>query len=143
MDAEKLTLDDQLCFALYAATNAVTQAYRPQLRAVGLTYPQYLVLLVLWQHGASTRDHLTHRLSLEPDVIASTVERLERGGLIRRHQDEVDHQVQLMALTDAGAALERVVARIQHDVSCQTGLTQDAADALRESLLALAARMQI
>ena len=79
-----LRLDDQLCFALYSATNAVVRRYRPLLAELGITYPQYLLLLVLWQDGPCTVGGLGDRLSLPPHGLSPLLDRLEQAGLVQR-----------------------------------------------------------
>ena len=85
-DAGSLLLDDQLCFALYAAQRAVTAAYRPLLDELGLTYPQYLVLLVLWERGETTVKDLASALRLDYGTMSPLLKRLEAAGLVRRER---------------------------------------------------------
>ena len=137
----KLRLDDQLCFALYAATNAVTRAYRSGLGSIGLTYPQYLVMLVLWQDGERSSSEIARRLCLGANAVSPLLDRLERSGFILRLRDGRDRRVVRVRLTDAGAALESAVAEVQRSVVCETGLPPEALAALREELKELASRM--
>ena len=137
----KLGLDDQLCFALYAATNAVTRAYRPLLDGIGLTYPQYLVMLVLWQDGERPVGEIARRLGLGANAVSPLLERLERAGLLERRRDEGDRRVVGAYLTEAGTALESAAAEVQRSVVCDTRLTPDALAALRDELKELAKRM--
>ncbi len=97
-----LRLDDQLCFGLYAATNAVTRAYRPLLRAIGLTYPQYLVMLVLWEQDQVSVHEIADRLELAPHAISPLLGRLEDAGLVVRRRDTSDRRVVWVGLTQAG-----------------------------------------
>ncbi|GGJ03579.1 MarR family winged helix-turn-helix transcriptional regulator [Streptomyces brasiliensis] len=100
-----LLLQDQLCFALYAASRAVTTRYRPLLDELGLTYPQYLVMLVLWQqNGVSVRE-LGTALHLESSTLSPLLKRLEAAGLIRRERRTDDERSVVIHLTDAGAEL--------------------------------------
>lgn len=138
---KRLRLDDQLCFALYAATNAVTRAYKPKLAQVGITYPQYLVLLVLWQNGTCTIKQIADRLQLPANGITPVLDRLERADFLERRRDTHDRRLVHIHLTAAGAALERDVANAQKAVVCETQLEADELDALREQLRALAMRM--
>jgi len=137
-----LRLDDQLCFALYAATNAVTRAYRPRLEAIGLTYPQYLVMLVLWQDGASPVRHIAARLNLPPNGVTPILDKLEAAGFVRRTRGEGDRRVVTVTPTESGAALEHEAALEQHDVACATGLAPDALKHLREELRAVVVHME-
>jgi DNA-binding MarR family transcriptional regulator len=138
----RLKLDDQLCFALYAATNAVTRAYRPLLDEVGLTYPQYLVMMVLWQGGSRTSGYIAERLHLAPNALTPMLDRLEQGGLLTRRRDDQDRRLVHIALTPSGVQLESAAARAQRAVVCQTELEADALIALRDELKALVLRME-
>ena len=127
-----LRLDDQLCFALYAATNAVVRAYRPLLGELGLTYPQYLVMLALWQDGVSAVHDLAARLQLTSSAITPLVDRLEAAGFVTRTR-AADRRIVLVALTETGRLLEDQVATAQQAVVCRTGLgDRDLADLRRE-----------
>lgn len=142
MQARKLRLDDQLCFALYAATNAVTRAYRPLLGELGLTYPQYLVMLVLWQDGPSTTGRIAVRLSLAQNAITPLVDRLVARGFAERVRDEEDRRVVTVQATQQGIALEASVLLAQQSVECRAGLEPGALARLREELIALAGRFE-
>jgi DNA-binding MarR family transcriptional regulator len=122
-------LDDQLCFALYAATNAVTRTYRPLLREVGLTYPQYLLLLILWEHRSQQIGEIAERLRLATHAVSPIVNRLENAGFVRRVSDSDDGRVVRVELTEAGSDLESTAAAVQEEVRCRTAL--DDADVVR------------
>ena len=141
IDEKTLRLDEQLCFALYAATNAVTRAYRPLLAQLELTYPQYLVMLVLWQEENSTSRAIAQRLQLSANAISPLLDRLEESGLIVRERDRTDRRVVHITLTPRGGALESDVYDVQQVVECQTGLASDDLNQLRDELAALAERM--
>lgn len=136
-----MILEEQLCFALYAATNAVIRTYRPWLRDIGLTYPQYLVLLVLWQSGERTMGEIATRLSLPPGGVTPIVERLEAARLVVRRRDEADRRVVHVTLTDSGAKLEQAASEAQRRVSCATMLQDDEVADLRDTLHGLAHRL--
>ena len=138
----RLRLDDQLCFSLYAATNAVTRAYRPLLAEVGLTYPQYLVMLALWQDGASTIGTLARRLNLPPNALTPLLARMEEGGLVSRRRDRRDRRVVRVEPTERGRAIRDRVSRVQEAVTCRTGLCDSELSALRKELHALARRIE-
>ncbi|WP_135503505.1 MarR family winged helix-turn-helix transcriptional regulator [Roseovarius aestuariivivens] len=142
MRADRLKLDDQLCFALYAATNAVTRAYRPRLAEIGLTYPQYLIMLVLWQDGPRTLGAIARRLCLAQNAITPLVDRLEKAGLVTRTRDPADRRVITIALTETGESLHDGAARAQHEVKCETLLDEAELAALRSTLFALVDRMK-
>ncbi len=134
MTDARLRLDDQLCFALYAATNAITRAYRPLLRELGVTYPQYLTLMALWQHGIGTVGQLAQRLDLPAHAMTPLLQRLERAGLIVRRRSPIDSRTVLVELTSVGVELERSAATVQRTVECATGLSPHALAALRGEL---------
>ncbi|MEM6972090.1 MAG: MarR family winged helix-turn-helix transcriptional regulator [Pseudomonadota bacterium] len=138
----KLRLDDQLCFSLYAASNAIIRSYRPLLAEIGLTYPQYLLMLVLWQDGERTVRELADRLKLSPSAVTPLVDRLEIAGLVRRQRDEQDRRVVHVGLTDQGSAVESEAAAVQYRVACDTGLGDGGITEMRESLHALADRLE-
>lgn len=129
-----LRLDDQLCFALYAATNAVTRGYRPLLEQIGLTYPQYLVMLVLWQDGEHAVNAIASRLALPPHAVSPMVDRLEGLGLVVRRREAPDRRVVHVSLTAAGADLEAAASQVHRTAVCQTRLGDSALDDLREAL---------
>lgn len=135
-----LRLDDQLCFALYAATNAVVRRYRPLLAELGLTYPQYLLLLVLWQDGSRTVGELGGRLSLPPHGLSPPLDRLEAAGLVQRRGQAHDRRVVRVHLTRQGAELEAAAAVVQRSVVCSTGLDHEELAELRDRLHELARR---
>lgn len=136
-----LRLDDQLCFALYAATNTVTRAYRPLLEQIGLTYPQYLVMLVLWQDGEHAVHEIASRLALPAHAVSPVVDRLELAGLVVRRREAPDRRVVHVHLTAAGAELESAASRAQRTVACRTLLGPAGMDDLREQLHDLVRRM--
>lgn len=134
-------LDDQLCFALYAATNAVTRTYRPLLKAIGLTYPQYLVLLILWEYPSRQVGEIAERLQLATHAVSPILDRLEDAGLVQRSKGVGDGRVVCVELTAAGVALEAAAAAVQDEVRCRTLLEPHRVDRLRAELVELADRM--
>ncbi|MBI3217685.1 MAG: MarR family transcriptional regulator [Mycobacterium sp.] len=107
-----IRLDEQLCFALYSASRAVTAAYRPLLDELNLTYPQYLVLLVLWEEEPCTVGHLGDRLHLDSGTLSPLLKRLESAGLVYRQRATDDERRVHISLTPAGRALEKRAACI-------------------------------
>lgn len=138
---DNLQLDHQLCFALYAATHAVTRAYRPELDALGLTYPQYLVLLALWDGGESSLTRLSRRLGLDPPTLTPLVKRLAQAGLVSRERDSDDDRVLCIRTTPQADALREPLAEVQNGVVCATGLAPAEFETLRRSLHRLTATM--
>lgn len=118
-----LDLENQLCFALYAASNELTRIYRPMLAELGLTYPQFLVMLVLWQHGPQNVGAIADRLRLAPNAITPLVDRLEAGGLVCRQPIAGDRRQVVVVPTAAGAALKADAAAVRAEVACSTGLS--------------------
>jgi DNA-binding MarR family transcriptional regulator len=127
-------LDEQLCFALYAASNALTRIYRPLLNDLGLTYPQYLVMLVLWEHKTRTIGEIATELELATHAVSPIIDRLETAELVKRVKDTVDTRVVHVELTKAGAKLEPAGAAVQEEVRCRTMLKPGEVTQLRGAL---------
>jgi len=119
---ENLRLDNQLCFALYAATHAITRAYRSLLTDLGITYPQYLVLLVLWENDNVPVGEIAKRLQLDAAALTPLVKRLETLGLIARTRDTRDERVVRISLSAQGLSLKPRAASVQNEVRCKTGM---------------------
>lgn len=115
-----LQLDRQLCFALYSTSLAMTKFYKPILSELGLTYPQYLVMLVLWEHSGVTISELGARLTLDSGTLTPLLKRLESAGFVRRERDAVDERRVLVNLTDAGRELRVAAADIPEKILCAT-----------------------
>ncbi|NGN94079.1 MarR family transcriptional regulator [Nocardioides sp. KC13] len=134
----QLALDLQLCFPLYAATRAVTKRYVTLLEGTGLTYPQYLVMLVLWEADEPlTVTALGHRLRLDSGTLTPLLKRLEAAGHIRRERDPGDERRVLVSLTEAGRALEEQVSGVPQQLGQSMGISRDEALALRDQLTEL------
>ena len=127
-------LDDQLCFALYAATNAIVRAYRPMLQEMGVTYPQYTVLLLLWERDPLSVGDLAARLGLPVNGLSPVLGRMEQTGLVVRRRSPEDRRTVLVSLTDEGRDLEAAAARAQDVVRCRTDLPPEAFASLRSEL---------
>ena len=138
LDDDNLLLDSQLCFALYAATHAITRAYRTQLKHVGLTYPQYLVMLALWERDGQTVNELAQRLNLDSGTLTPLLKRLENAALVRRQRNTQDERAVNVFLTTKANAIKQDVAAIQHQIACQTRLESAEFAALRTQLHQLA-----
>ncbi len=135
------TIDQMLCFAVYSAGHAFTRFYKPRLDALDLTYPQYLVFLVLWEKDDLTVKALGDKLFLDSGTITPLIKRLEARGLVERRRDEDDERQVRIRLTAEGRALKSKAAAVPLAVGGGTGLTPDGADALRAELLALRERL--
>lgn len=106
MAKEAFLLDNQLCFRLYTASRLLTQAYHPLLSEQGLTYPQYLVLLVLWEKDGQPVNDIAHRLLLETNTVTPLLQRMEKLGIVFRKKGEEDKRQQIVSLTEKGKAME-------------------------------------
>ncbi len=134
-------LEDQLCFALYAASRAVTALYRPLLDALGLTYPQYLVLLVLWERGSVSVKELGTALQLDYGTLTPLLKRLEAHGLLRRQRRADDERSVLITLTDQGAELRDRAAAVPRLIGNAMGLETAEFNQLYASLRRLTANV--
>jgi len=140
-DADKvpeLALDEQLCFALYASSRAVTALYRPLLEDLGLTYPQYLVMLVLWERGAVQVKELADALHLDYGTLSPLIKRVEANGLVRRARRTDDERSVQVILTEAGNALKTRARELPRVIACAMDLDPEALATLRASLNRLA-----
>lgn len=106
MAHSELQLNNQVCFRLYTATRLVTQAYTPLLTALGITYPQYLVLMVLWEKDCQPVNDIAHRLLLETNTVTPLLQRMEKLGIVSRKKGEQDKRQQIVSLTPKGKQLE-------------------------------------
>ncbi|MEH2476962.1 DNA-binding MarR family transcriptional regulator [Nitrobacteraceae bacterium AZCC 2146] len=102
MSPDEITLDHQLCFALYGASMAIGRAYKPLLDALEITYPQYLVLSTLWERGAQSVGGIAERLALESSTVTPLVKRLEQAGFVARKRNPEDERQVVVSLTDKG-----------------------------------------
>jgi len=118
-----IPLDQQLCFSLYGASLAINRAYKPMLDALGLTYPQYLVLSTLWEMDRQTVGVIAERLSLEPSTITPLVKRLEQAGFVARERDPADERRVHVSLTNAGRDLQPSTACLTQTLLERSGLT--------------------
>lgn len=109
---EELRLDNQLCFRLYTASRLITQAYTPMLDKLGLTYPQYLVMIVLWEKDCQPVNDIAKRLFLETNTVTPLLKRMEAEGFVERLRDEADGRKVLVRLTAAGRAMEAAAASV-------------------------------
>jgi DNA-binding MarR family transcriptional regulator len=129
-----VALDDQLCFALYAASRAVTARYRPMLDELGVTYPQYLVLMLLWEEDGQTVGQLGTRLALDSGTLSPLLKRLTAAGLVTRHRRADDERSVSVRLTDAGRALEAPACAISAEMIDALALNQQQFDELKSQL---------
>ena len=134
LPAPSVALDDQLCFALYAASRAVTARYRPMLDLLGLTYPQYLVMMLLWEQDHQTVGQLGTRLALDSGTLSPLLKRLTAAGLVTRHRRVEDERSVAIALTDAGRALQEKALHVSSAMVDALDLCREEFDDLKEKL---------
>lgn len=136
-----LALDQQLCFALYAASLAMTKSYKPLLEPLGLTYPQYLAMLVLWQDDNLSVSQLGERLALDSGTLTPLLKRLEGAGLVQRQRDAGDERRVLLHLSAAGRALRARAMHVPQQMARATGCGLDELSSLTRRLQALRRRL--
>jgi DNA-binding MarR family transcriptional regulator len=136
-DEELLTLDAQVCFALHAASRAFDALYRTELRDLGLTYPQYLTMMVLWETGDLTVKQLGERLRLDSGTLSPLVKRLETAGLVERRRGRADERSVSVHLTAQGTALRDRAAGVPRRMIDATGLPPGELTTLHRTLQAL------
>ncbi|MFD4316118.1 MarR family winged helix-turn-helix transcriptional regulator [Streptomyces sp. NPDC058548] len=140
-DDDFLRLDHQICFSLHAATRAFNGVYREALKELGLTYPQYLAMLVLWEHGELPVKGIGERLRLDSGTLSPLLKRLEAAGYVERRRSPEDERSVTVRPTAEGTALKERARDVPRRIAAATGL--DLADIrdLRERLDALAVRL--
>jgi MarR family transcriptional regulator, organic hydroperoxide resistance regulator len=141
LPAPSVALDDQLCFALYAASRAVTARYRPMLEEIGLTYPQYLVMMLLWESDHQTVGQLGSRLALDSGTLSPLLKRLTAAGLVTRHRRVEDERSVSIALTEQGRALQDKAYRISEEMIGAIGFGTDEFGELKDRLRLLIDRV--
>lgn len=134
---EQLKLDNQLCFRLYTASRLITQAYHPLLQEIGLTYPQYLVMMVLWEQDAQPVNDIAKKLYLETNTVTPLLKRMEAEGLISRIKGEADARQVIVRLTPKGRSLENradcIPFKMGNAVACRS-ITPESAPVLFRTL---------
>ena len=142
-ETDALLLDNQLCYALYAAAHRMTKSYRPLLERLGLTYPQYLVLLVLWEQDGVTVSEIGRRLRLDSGTLTPVLKRLESAGFLLRTRRQSDEREVEIALTPEGAALRADAVAVREAVMCQLELSEPEIRALRKDLSLVIERLSV
>jgi DNA-binding MarR family transcriptional regulator len=131
-DESQLLLDNQICFSLYSAANAVVRAYRPFLDELNLTYLQYIVLMVLWEESSLNVKELGQRLGLDSGTLTPLLKRLESKGLVDRRRSETDERARIITITAEGTALKGRAREIPQQMACSIGLPASRARELRQ-----------
>jgi DNA-binding MarR family transcriptional regulator len=134
LPADPLALDQQVCFALVVAARSVVALYRPVLEGLGLTHPQYLVMLALWQHAPLSVKRLSQLLQLDPGTLSPLLKRLEAADLITRRRDPADERLLSVELTERGAGLRAQALEVPPAVMRRLGMTVPELQALHVSL---------
>jgi len=139
---DALLLDNQVCFALHSTSLLMTKVYKPLLQALGLTYPQYLAMLVLWEQDGLTVGEISQRLLTDPGSLTPLLKRLESEGLLKRSRSREDERVVLVQLTDKGRALQAEAQRVPQCILQASGHSAEQLRKLQADLLALRAQLQ-
>lgn len=141
-DEDLLKLDSQLCFAIVTAARNVVAVYRPVLEPLGLTHPQYLVMLALWERSPRTLGDIAEELAFDPATASPLVKRLEAQGLVRRSRRADDERRLDIDLTEAGRALREQALTVPGQIMERVGMTPDEIAALRDALKAFSSRVE-
>ncbi|AUF97409.1 Organic hydroperoxide resistance transcriptional regulator [Pseudomonas fluorescens] len=139
---DELLLNNQVCFALHSTSLLMTKVYKPLLQALGLTYPQYLAMLVLWEQDGLTVGEISNRLLTDPGSLTPLLKRLESEGLLKRTRSREDERVVLVQLTDKGHALHEDAKRVPQCILQASGRSLERLQQLQAELLDLRASLQ-
>jgi DNA-binding MarR family transcriptional regulator len=139
---DNLLLDSQMCFALYSTSLLMTKVYKPLLQALGLTYPQYLTMMVLWEKDGLTVGEISTRLLTDPGSLTPLLKRLEVEGLLSRTRSRDDERVVIVQLTDQGLALREKATDVPNCILEATGHSSDQLQGLQQQLVKLRSQLQ-
>ena len=142
MNDEYLRLDNQLCFLFYSVSRSITRMYGPLLAELGVTYPQYLVLLILWETDNVEVKVITELLHIDTGTVSPMLKRLEASGLIVRRRSSDDERRVIISLTKAGQKLKVKAASVPAELFCKTGLTIDEYGRLKAELSQILQKME-
>lgn len=134
MMIDELKLENQLCFAVYAFSREITKIYRPYLEPLGLTYTQYLVMIVLWEKDGISLKELGSKLNLDSGTLTPLLKKLENDGNIVRARDKKDERNLIIHLTDAGRELMSVAENIPNNIACNLPMALDDIVSLRDKI---------
>ena len=140
--SDPLSLSNQLCFAIYSAAHAFNRIYRRLLEPLGLTYPQYLVMLALWERDGDSVGRIGERLKLDSNTLTPLIKRLESGGLVRRTRDAADERVVRVHLTETGQSLREKARGIPGEIGAAASLTAADVAELRDKVETLRDAME-
>jgi DNA-binding MarR family transcriptional regulator len=141
-NCEQLLLDNQACFALHSTSLLMTKVYKPLLQALGLTYPQYLAMMVLWERDGLTVGEISTRLLTDPGSLTPLLKRLEVEGLLSRTRSREDERVVIVELTDQGRALREKARSIPQCILGASGMTVERLNKLQAELQVLRGNLQ-
>ena len=141
--AAPLLLDQQLCFALYSANLAMHKVYRKLLTQMDITYPQCLVMLVLWQQDSLTVSEIGERLFLDSATLTPLLKRLENAGLLNRQRSRQDERQVVVSLTDAGRSLRQQAESIPDEIQCASDCSEDEMNSLKLQLNQLRDKLMV
>ena len=120
---ELLKIENQLCFKIYSVSRGITRAYRPILEKISLTYPQYLVMLFLWENGDSKMKEISKTLFLDSGTLTPVIKKLENTGYIKRERDKSDERDLIVSVTEEGKKLKEKALEIPEQILCKTNLS--------------------
>ena len=135
MAEDHLKLENQICFSIYAAAREMTKMYKPLLEKLDVTYPQYLVLLVLWETDSITVNEMGQKLYLDSGTLTPMLKRMESAGLLYRHRSSEDERRVIISLTDKGKAAQEDASSIPHQLVDQLGMDQEELIEFKASLV--------
>jgi len=139
---DPLALDNQLCFALYSASLTMTQLYKPLLEPLGLTYPQYLVMLILWQEDKLNLKDIGAQLGQKSGALTPVIKRLEQEGLVQRLKDPLDERALRIGLTEAGSALRTQALHINQCLFQACAMEKSELIELKDKIISLRDNLQ-
>ncbi len=125
LEQDKLKLESQLCFVIYACSRKMTRLYRPLLNQLNITYPQYIVLLVLWEMKQQTVTELGEKLLLDSGTLTPLLKRLEKNGFVQRSRSDADERKVVIRLTQKGEVLKERASKIPEKMFCLSGLSTE------------------
>lgn len=128
-----LSIDKQVCFSLYSASNAVIRAYQPMLKTLGITYLQYIVMMVLWEDSTMNVKALGTKVHLDSGTLTPLLKRLELKGFLTRTRCKDDERVRIISITEEGVKLREQVQEIPNAIFCKTKMNADALIQLKQS----------
>ena len=131
--SSNLTLDKQICFSLYSASNAMARSYQPLLKKLDLTYLQYIVMMVLWQDSTMNVKELGAKVHLDSGTLTPLLKRLEAKGLVIRSRSQSDERVRLISLSDAGKKLRQAAEQVPDMMMCKSKMTSEELSSLKQA----------